>query len=281
MRRLDKALVVLAAGLLLCASGSALAKSYSSDKNAPAAAHASASGGTHTSPSNRSHGSVPANNSTGRGERLAWGGGRHGGGDHRGPRGGGGYGGDDGGVIVGYPYYPGPWPYPDVPPYPPAPPPGAPAPGAPAPAGPDQTAATNDTAEGPPPWPFWYYCDQPNGFFPYVKNCEHDWTAIPVTPPPPVSPKPISYASWEWCEKAKGYFPYVTLCPAGWTAVAVSQPASERYERQPSVSANWFYCDAPKGYAPYVHACSQGWRPVPAMPPPNATANDRQAAKGH
>jgi hypothetical protein len=29
----------------------------------------------------------------------------------------------------------------------------------------------------------WYHCDDPNGFYPYVKSCKGAWTAVPVTPP--------------------------------------------------------------------------------------------------
>jgi len=36
---------------------------------------------------------------------------------------------------------------------------------------------------GPPPEQFWYYCDQPDGYYPYVKSCNHEWQSVPVTPP--------------------------------------------------------------------------------------------------
>jgi hypothetical protein len=36
---------------------------------------------------------------------------------------------------------------------------------------------------GPPPEDFWYYCDSPEGYYPYVKSCTHEWQPVPVTPP--------------------------------------------------------------------------------------------------
>jgi outer membrane protein OmpA-like peptidoglycan-associated protein len=36
---------------------------------------------------------------------------------------------------------------------------------------------------GPPPEQFWYYCDDPQGYYPYVVFCSHDWQPVPATPP--------------------------------------------------------------------------------------------------
>jgi hypothetical protein len=39
---------------------------------------------------------------------------------------------------------------------------------------------------GPPAGPqqqFWYYCDAPKGYYPYVSNCSHNWRHVPSTPP--------------------------------------------------------------------------------------------------
>ena len=68
----------------------------------------------------------------------------------------------------GYPY-----PYYYYPPYPAyyAPPPPAPAPQA------------SVQATGAPPQQFWYYCDNPQGYYPYVQNCSMSWKQVAATPP--------------------------------------------------------------------------------------------------
>ena len=30
----------------------------------------------------------------------------------------------------------------------------------------------------------WYYCNNPDGYYPYVKHCNSAWQAVPPTPPP-------------------------------------------------------------------------------------------------
>ena len=73
----------------------------------------------------------------------------------------------------GYPYY---YPYYYYPPYPAyyAPPPDTPPAGqAPAPA----------QATGAPPPQYWYYCDNPQGYYPYVANCSSAWRQVAPTPP--------------------------------------------------------------------------------------------------
>lgn len=69
-----------------------------------------------------------------------------------------------------YPYY---YPY-DYPPYP-----GYYAP-APAPPTPGQ-APTQANGAAPPQ--FWYYCDNPQGYYPYVQNCSMTWKQVAATPP--------------------------------------------------------------------------------------------------
>lgn len=122
------------------------------------------------------------------------GGGRdfHGGGDFRGGhfRGGGGFGigfGWWGWDPYWYPaqyYYPGPYPYPypypyaypyayapypaSAPPYPPS--------------GPQASPAQQASAGAPPPQ-FWYYCDDPKGYYPQVPNCPTAWHEVSATPP--------------------------------------------------------------------------------------------------
>lgn len=36
---------------------------------------------------------------------------------------------------------------------------------------------------GLPPAQFWYYCDNPQGYYPYVASCNGAWREVPVTPP--------------------------------------------------------------------------------------------------
>jgi hypothetical protein len=38
----------------------------------------------------------------------------------------------------------------------------------------------------PPPPTYWYYCQNPQGYYPYVQQCPGGWT--PVTPTPPAAP---------------------------------------------------------------------------------------------
>jgi hypothetical protein len=37
--------------------------------------------------------------------------------------------------------------------------------------------------DAPPPAQNWYRCDNPQGFYPYVRNCNGPWQSVPVTPP--------------------------------------------------------------------------------------------------
>jgi hypothetical protein len=74
-----------------------------------------------------------------------------------------------------YPYYYPPYPYyyPPDPAYyaaPQGPPPQAQAP-----------APSQFT--GAPPQQFWYYCDNPQGYYPYVQNCGAAWKQVAATPP--------------------------------------------------------------------------------------------------
>ena len=48
--------------------------------------------------------------------------------------------------------------------------------------------------EGPPPEPNWYRCDNPEGYYPYVRTCNGPWQPVPVAPdnapPGPPGPRP-------------------------------------------------------------------------------------------
>jgi hypothetical protein len=36
---------------------------------------------------------------------------------------------------------------------------------------------------GLPPAQFWYFCDNPQGYYPYVASCSVPWRQVPATPP--------------------------------------------------------------------------------------------------
>ncbi len=114
---------------------------------------------------------------------------------------------------------------------------------------------------------FWFYCDAPDGYYPYVKSCVHPWNIIPIALPPPGAAPPISYSDWQWCEETKSFFPYVSSCHAGFVSIPVTAPNAE--SAGPPAAANWFFCNDPKGYLPYVMQCKHDWRAVPSVPPPS------------
>jgi hypothetical protein len=35
----------------------------------------------------------------------------------------------------------------------------------------------------PPPQPYWYYCENPQGYYPYVAQCSGGWRQVLPTPP--------------------------------------------------------------------------------------------------
>jgi hypothetical protein len=44
---------------------------------------------------------------------------------------------------------------------------------------------------GAPPMASWYFCDNPQGYYPYVASCAVPWRPVPATPqPPPSAPAP-------------------------------------------------------------------------------------------
>lgn len=53
----------------------------------------------------------------------------------------------------------------------------------------DEGPAPYDYNAGPPPESAppveqsWYYCDNPRGYYPYVRSCPGGWRAVPATPP--------------------------------------------------------------------------------------------------
>ena len=56
----------------------------------------------------------------------------------------------------------------------------------------DSSSPYPDTDSQPPyangsqaPGGYWYHCDSPEGYYPYVRTCSHNWQPVPAAPPPP------------------------------------------------------------------------------------------------
>jgi hypothetical protein len=194
------------------------------------------------------------------GDQADWHGRGHGG-DGRGHGGDDGSGAAGGNVIIGLPGPSGP-----NAPYPPGPYPGS----SPLPPGGSTAGA------GSPSWPVWYYCDQPGGYYPYVKLCTHGWQKLPVMPPPPGSGSPVAETVWEHCDAPEGYFPYVAQCRHPWQAITASIPVPGDYPDGIPAIAQWFYCEDAKDYLPYAGSCPHVWRSIPAVPPPNVQSATRK-----
>lgn len=43
---------------------------------------------------------------------------------------------------------------------------------------------------GMPPEQYWYYCDSPRGYYPYVASCNGTWRGVPVAPQAAPAPAP-------------------------------------------------------------------------------------------
>jgi hypothetical protein len=43
--------------------------------------------------------------------------------------------------------------------------------------------AADQVGPGPAPAQYWYYCDNPAGYYPYVQSCSTSWRPVPVVPP--------------------------------------------------------------------------------------------------
>lgn len=59
---------------------------------------------------------------------------------------------------------------------------------------PGTVVVVNPPSAAPPPPPaqppmqYWYHCQAPNGYYPYVPECPGGWTAVPAIPPPAATP---------------------------------------------------------------------------------------------
>ena len=83
----------------------------------------------------------------------------------------------------GYPYYPYPYPYPYYDPYyyggygqPPVPPQGV----------------TPPSQSGQQQPSYWYFCQNPEGYYPYVKNCPGGWMAVVPSKPNAAPPSTLA-----------------------------------------------------------------------------------------
>jgi len=88
------------------------------------------------------------------------------------------------GAPYPYPYYASPYYYP----YPYAPYPQVitvPAPQPPVYIEQGSAQSTPQPSAAPQANNFWYHCDNPNGYYPYIKECPGGWQQVSPTPPPP------------------------------------------------------------------------------------------------
>jgi hypothetical protein len=90
-------------------------------------------------------------------------------------------------VFIGFgfaPWWWGPYPYPYAYPYYP-PYANAPGPYAPGPYAPGYDAAPAPVAPAPAATANWYWCGNPRGYYPYVKDCSVAWRQVPARPSQP------------------------------------------------------------------------------------------------
>ncbi len=109
-----------------------------------------------------------------------------------------------------------------------------------------QPAPPEEAPEGGGEADSWYRCEDPQGYYPYVRECPGGWTAVPATPevaPPEAATPPPP--------------PVEARRPS---APEPATPVPEEYR--------WYYCEDPEGYYPYVRECPSGWKPVSPAPVP-------------
>lgn len=78
------------------------------------------------------------------------------------------------GVYFGGPFWPG-WYYPPY--YPPVV-------AVPVPTSPPVYIEREPASATPPQTSYWYWCDNPQGYYPYIKNCPGGWKKVEPGPPP-------------------------------------------------------------------------------------------------
>ncbi|HXC38725.1 MAG TPA: hypothetical protein VN667_07245 [Burkholderiales bacterium] len=92
---------------------------------------------------------------------------------------------------------------------------------------------------GPEPSPphYWYYCGNPQGYYPYVAQCAVPWqrqlaggapVPAPSPPPPVITAPPAPQQFWYYCDNPAGYYPTVPQCPTPWRRVPANEPPAGR-----------------------------------------------------
>ena len=77
---------------------------------------------------------------------------------------------------------------------------------------------------------YWYYCSNPQGYYPYVPQCPTTWQRVPAqpavaaNPSPPAPSAPPVQQNWYYCQNPQGYYPTVPQCPGGWQQVPATTP---------------------------------------------------------
>jgi len=70
---------------------------------------------------------------------------------------------------------------------------------------------------------FWYYCSDPKGFYPYLDECRHDWSKMPITP----SLGSAGYTNGGhqyYCNDPAGFYPLIDDCKRQWRIVPAIAP---------------------------------------------------------
>lgn len=76
----------------------------------------------------------------------------------------------------------------------------------------EQSGASAPAAAPPEP-DYWRYCENPEGYYPYVKECPAGWQNVATRP----AKQEVGY--WYHCDDPQGYYPYVRECSQRWTRV--------------------------------------------------------------
>lgn len=95
---------------------------------------------------------------------------------------------------------------------------------------------------------YWYYCQDPPGYYPYVRQCPQGW--MKVVPKPESAPAPSAQPQ----------------APAPSTEQQ-APPASGQRGFLPE-EYYWYYCQDPPGYYPYIRDCPKGWTQAAPAPAP-------------
>ena len=84
----------------------------------------------------------------------------------------------------------------------------------------------SEPLDGAPSPGYWNYCQNPEGYAPYVKECAAGWQQISVAP----TGQELGY--WYYCDAPSGYYPYIKECPRGWRKL-IPDPAKSQTPTSP------------------------------------------------